>query len=324
MARHSDNSILRLGAVSLIVLFVVMAASFNLQKFPGFRGTTYHAQFKDASGLREGNIVQIAGIRVGRINKINIDGDHVTVDFDVDDAKFGPRSRASVEVLNLLGEKYLEIQPEGSGTLKDDGTIPVSQTDVGYDIVGTLGELTTRTQAIDVDKLSAALTTLGTTINAASPEIRSSFTGLSRISQSIASRDQGIEKLLTKAENVTELLNARKGDLVELMKQGDLVFKELIRRRDAIRSLLRHAETLAVELRGLATDNQAQIGPALAELKTAVTFLKERRDKLQESIHDLGPYARILINIIGTGPWFDAYVPNLGGMVAGEFVPGKR
>ena len=39
---------------------------------------------------------------------------------------------------------------------------------------------------------------------------------------------------------------------------------------------------------------------------------------------NLGPYASILINIIGTGPWFDAYVPNLVGLASGEFAPGKR
>jgi phospholipid/cholesterol/gamma-HCH transport system substrate-binding protein len=32
-----------------------------------------------------------------------------------------------------------------------------------------------------------------------------------------------------------------------------------------------------------------------------------------------GPYADILGNIIGTGPWFDAYVVNLAGFATGEF-----
>jgi phospholipid/cholesterol/gamma-HCH transport system substrate-binding protein len=39
---------------------------------------------------------------------------------------------------------------------------------------------------------------------------------------------------------------------------------------------------------------------------------------------NLGPYASILINIIGTGPWFDAFVPNLASIGTGEFKQGKR
>jgi phospholipid/cholesterol/gamma-HCH transport system substrate-binding protein len=324
MARRTDAKILRMGAISMILLFVTMAAAFNLQKFPGFAGTDYHVQLKDASGLRKGNMVQVAGVKVGRVNKLNISGDRVTVDFDVKGVELGKKSRAGVEVLNLLGEKYLEITPAGTGSMASGATIPLSRTDTSYDIVATLSELTTRTEDIDTAKLSTALSTMGDTLNAASPHIRSTFTGLSRISQAVASRDEAIEKLVARAERVTKLLAERRGDLVTLMKEGDLVFQELISRRDAIRSLLVNARKLAVSLRGVATDNQGQINAALTEVSTAMKFLQDRRKQLDKTIKNLGPYASILINIVGTGPWFDAYVPNFGGLATGEFVPGCR
>src|SRR5881409_1879392 len=112
MARHSDRAVMRLGAISLAVLLLVMAAAFNLQKFPGFRGTGYHADFKDANGLARGDMVQIGGVRVGRVDDIVIHSDHVTVNFEVHGAEFGTKTRASVEVLNLLGTKYLNLTPD--------------------------------------------------------------------------------------------------------------------------------------------------------------------------------------------------------------------
>ena len=127
MARHSERSILRLGAISLAVLALVMAASFNLQKFPGFRGTGYHAEFTDANGLSRGDMVQIGGVRVGRVNSIDIASDHVRVNFDVHGAEFGTETKASVQVLNLLGTKYLEIVPAGSGQMPKGSTIPLSR-----------------------------------------------------------------------------------------------------------------------------------------------------------------------------------------------------
>ena len=324
MASRSNARVMRLGAISLVVLLVVGAAAFNLQKFPGFRGTSYHVQLKDASGLHKGNMVQVAGVRVGRVSALHISGDHVTVDFEVKDAELGRKSRASVEVLNLLGEKYLEVTPKGSGEMQAGDTIPASRTDSNYDIVATLNELTTRTEDINTPKLAEALTTLGDTLNAASPHIRSTFTGLSRVSQSIASRDEGIEQLVRRADRVTKLLAERRGDLVALMKEGDLVFQELIKRRDAINSLLHNATRLAVTLRGIATDNQGQIHSALQELSVTLKFLQARKKQLDATMKNLGPYASILINIIGTGPWFDTYVPNLVGLASGEFAPGKR
>ncbi len=324
MARHSDGSILRLGTVSLVVLLVVMAAAFNLQKFPGFRGTDYHVQLTDASGLHKGNMVQIAGIRVGRVDQLHISGDHVTVDVNVKGATLGDKTQASVQVLNLLGEKYLELTPRGSGEMNGGDTIPVSRTNGSYDIVATLSELTTTTEAINVPRLSRALTTLGDTVNAASPHIEATFNGLSRISQAIASRDEGIQQLLGRADRVTKLLAQRRGDLVTLMKQGELVFQELLARRNAIHSLLVNAEQLAVQLRGVATDNQAQIGDALKQLHVALTFLRGREKQIDTTLTNLGPYASILINIIGTGPWFDAFVPNLASIGTPEFQPGSR
>ena len=128
MPRHSNHSIMRLGAISLVVLLLVMAAAFNLQKFPGFRGTGYHADFKDANGLARGDMVQIGGVRVGRVQSIEIHSDHVRVNFEVHGAEFGTRTSASVEVLNLLGTKYLNLTPAGPGQMDHGSTIPIDRT----------------------------------------------------------------------------------------------------------------------------------------------------------------------------------------------------
>ena len=323
MARREDPKVLRIGAISLVLLLLVMAASFNLQKFPGFRGTTYHAELTDAGGLRTGSEVQVAGIRVGRVNNIRIGPEKVIADFDVKNAALGRQTRASVEVKSLLGEKFLNITPKGSGSLPGGSTIPLVRTDVAFDIVGTLGTLTTQTEETNKENLTQALNTLAETIDAAAPEVRSSFTGLSRLSTSIATRDEEIEQLLNRSRNVTALLNERKGDLVTLMQKADLIFKELQKRKQTIHTLLVNANELAVQLEGTVKDNREQIGPALAKLENVLSFLHAREDQIETLLRNYGPYVNILGNIIGTGPWFDAYVPNILGVFTGEFSPIK-
>ena len=86
---------------------------------------------------------------------MHISGDHVTVDFDVKGAELGDKTQARCEVLNLLGEKYLELTPKGSGEMQGGDTIPVSRTDGSYDIVATLSELTTTTEDINIPQLAA-------------------------------------------------------------------------------------------------------------------------------------------------------------------------
>ncbi|HEX2894509.1 MAG TPA: MlaD family protein, partial [Marmoricola sp.] len=319
-----DPTILRLGAISLAVLLLVMAAAFNLQKFPGFRGTGYHADFKDASGLARGDMVQIGGVKVGKVDDIEIHSDHVRVNFEVHGADFGTQTRASVEVLNLLGTKYLNLTPAGPGQMEAGSTIPLARTRTTYDVVSTLSQLTTKTEQLDTDQLATALKTLAGTVDASAPEVHQSFTGISRLSASIASRNSEVTALLQHADDVTKLLAQRKGDLVTLMKQANLVFEELQARKQAIHRLLVGAQVLADTLKGIADDNRGQIGSALADLHEVTSNLRAQTSNIQATIHNLKPYASVLINVLGTGPWFDAYVPNLVGMATGEFVPGKR
>lgn len=324
MRGHSDAKVLRWGAITLLVMAVIMAATFNLNKFPGFGGRTYEAEFSDASGLREGNMVQVAGMRAGRVQDMRLEGAKVVVQFEVDDGvEFGTDSRASVEVLNLLGEKYLNLTPAGDGQLSEDTRIPLSRTESAYDIVGVFSDLTTTTEDIDKRNLRRAFGVLSGTLNTAAPEIRASFDGVARLSRTIASRDSQIRSLLRNAKGVSTLLAARSQDIVDLMGKSDLVFAEVRRRKQAIHDLLVNARRLAVELRGVATDNRRQIGPALREVDELVSLLQSKQKQLKATLNAVGPYVSILSNIIGTGPWFDAYAVNLAAIPTGEFLPGN-
>ncbi|WP_435769179.1 MCE family protein [Nocardioides sp. SYSU DS0651] len=323
MSRTNDARILRLGVITIVLMAVVSAATFNLGKFPGFRGTTYYAEFSDASGIHKGNIVQVGGIRVGRVTDVTLDGDRVKVRFEVDgDVEFGPDSSASIEVFNLLGEKYLDLQPAGRGQLADGATIPLERTESAYDIVGVFGDLATTTEEIDTEQLSRALDTVADTLDVSAPEIRASFDGIARLSRSVASRDEELQTLFESSQEVSKVLAARSDDIVKLMRSSDLVFKELTKRKRAVHDLLVNARSLARELRGLVRDNEAQIGPALAEVDGLLSFLQSKEKRLKQTLDALGPYVSILSNIVGTGPWFDAYASNLLALPTGEFVPG--
>lgn len=324
MKRYSDAQIMRLGTITIVIMLLIMAAAFNLSKFPGFRGTSYTAIFADASGIHRGNMVQVGGIRVGRVQDVSLKDSTVVVKFEVDHGlEFGKDSEASIEVLNLLGEKYLELTPAGEGQQDEDTAIPLERTESAYDIVGAFGDLTTTTEEIDRDKLVQALDVVSTTMDQAAPEIQSSFDGIARLSETVASRDEQIQALFANSKDVTKLLSDRSEDLVALMQNGDLVFQEVTKRKQAVHALLVNARSLADELRGVAQDNKAQLAPALAEVDDLLDLLNGKEKELKATLAALGPYVSILGNIIGTGPWFDAYASNLAAIPTGEFQPTK-
>lgn len=321
MRSFDERNVVPYGAAALAVLVALLLASFNLSKMPGFAGDTYQAAFSDASGLKPGDGVQVAGVDVGRVDEIEINEDHVVVHFEITDpARFGPQSGASIEVLNLLGEKFLEVHPAGPGQMEEDARIPRSRTEPAYDIVNALGDLTTTTQQIDTEQLSQALNTLSDTFRGSSDEVRGSLRGLSRLTRTIAGRDAELQTLLDRAHETADILDSRKGQLTKLMRDGELLLEELRARREVIHQLLVGATDLSQQLTGLVRENEKELAPALRNLRTVLGVLQENKQRLDKSIRALEPYALILSNIVGSGPWFDNFVYNLA---SPEFMPGK-
>ena len=102
----------------MIVLLIL--AAFRAQDLPIIGGgDTYTAAFAEAGGLKADDPVRIAGVRVGKVDSIELEGDHVKVTFRVKtDSQFGNETGASIRVNTLLGAMYLALEPAGSGQLE--------------------------------------------------------------------------------------------------------------------------------------------------------------------------------------------------------------
>ncbi|MER5214294.1 MCE family protein [Streptomyces sp. NPDC002838] len=309
-----------IGAVGLTVLALLAVAAFNADRLPVIGdGETYSAAFAEAGGLKPGDEVRIAGVKVGKVEEVDLDGDHVKVTFKIKgEPGFGTATGASIRVKTILGAKYLALHPKGGGQLKPGSEIPLKRTVSAYDVVQAFSDLTTTTEEVDTDRLAKALDTISTTFEDSPAEVRASLKGLSRISRTVASRDKALRELLDHANGVTGVLADRSSDFTALVKDGDKLFKEISKRRTAIHKLLKSSAALGVQLSGLVQDNEKEIGPALRGLNRVVEMLERNQSSLDRSIKLLAPYVRVFTNTLGNGRWFDSYVQNL---VAAPVVP---
>src|ERR687897_236001 len=105
------------GAVSLVVMALVLVAALRADDLPIIGGgDTYHAMFTEAGGLKVNDEVRIAGVRVGKVNEIELDDDQVKVTFKVDAAAdFGTDTRAAIKVKTILGSMFLALETAGGG-----------------------------------------------------------------------------------------------------------------------------------------------------------------------------------------------------------------
>lgn len=308
-----DRNPVTIGAISLAVIVALMTVAFKAGDLPIIGGgDTYYASFSEAGGLKVNDEVRIAGVRVGKVRGIELAGDHVRVEFQVDeDAEFGKETGAAIRVKTILGAMFIALQPAGSGQLEEGGEIPVSRTSSPYDIVEVFEGLAERSEKIDTDQLAQALDTMATLTQNTPEEFQAALKGVSALSANVAARDDELNTLLRNLQKVSGVLGDRKDDLIALMRDGDTLFRALVARREAVHDLLVSTANLSQELTALVKQSRADLKPALDNLESVVDLLNANQENIDQSIRLLAPFYRVFANTLGNGPWFDTIIQNL-------------
>jgi phospholipid/cholesterol/gamma-HCH transport system substrate-binding protein len=307
------------GAVGLLVLALVGLVAYNADALPLVGGgTTYSANFTEAAGLRPGNEVRVAGVKVGKVTGVSLDGAQVKVSFRVRHTWIGDASTAAIGIRTLLGEKYLAVDPLGSRK-QDPGTrIPKSRTTSPYDVTQAFNGLGHTLGSLDTKQLAASFQTISDTFKDTPASVRSAATGLSSLSRTISSRDAQLADLLSGSKQLTKTLSDQNGRFQTLISDGDLLLGEIQKRRDAIHSLLTGTEDLSTQLSGLVADNTRQLAPTLDALDRVTSVLLTNQSSLDQALALAGPYYRLVGNTLGSGRWFDSY---LCGLVPKSYLP---
>ena len=298
-----------IGAVGIVTVVALVAGAFSIDRILG--GDEYNAEFAEAAGLRAEDEVRIAGVKVGKVLAVELDGDRVNVRFRAKADELGQNTRADIRIKTVLGRKFVMLTPEGDGELEPGGTIPLARTSSPYEITDAFRDLSTTVDEIDDDQLAQSFTVLADTFRETPDEVRASLEGLSRLSRTISSRDAQLKELLRRSRGVTQVLAERDEDLTAFLADSSLVLRELERRREAISRLLDTTTELSEQLIALVRENRADLAPALARLRDVTEMLQRNQDNLDASLQRLAPFVRVFSNNLGNGRWFDTYVQNL-------------
>jgi phospholipid/cholesterol/gamma-HCH transport system substrate-binding protein len=308
-----DRNPVIIGAISLAVIAAMVLAAFKAENLPLIGGgDTYYAAFSEAGGLKANDEVRVAGVRVGKVQEVDLDGDHVRVEFMVDqNAELGSTTGAEIRVKTLLGAMYLALEPAGEGNLEEGAEIPEERTQSPYDVVEAFSGLADTSERIDTDQLATSLDTMANLMRNTPEEFQAALKGMSALSQNIAARDAELNELLGNMQKVSKVLADRNGDLVTLMEEGDKLFRALVARREAVHNLLTSTSQLSRELTTLVRQSRADLKPALDHLDSVLDMLRRNQENLDQSLRLMAPFYRVFASTLGTGPWFDTFIQNM-------------
>src|SRR6266705_222937 len=195
-----------IGAIGLVVIAALLWAAFNAAKLPIIDGgTVYSAAFSEAAGLKPNDEVRVAGVKVGTVSSVGLEGNHVKVTFRVKHAFIGDQSTLSIKIKTLLGAKYLAVDSVGDTKQK-------AGSEIGPPCKSGVADSSCRTMSpFDI------------------------YPAFQQLTQTVGDIDT---RQLAKARGVTGVLADRDKQLTTLISDGNLLLAELTARREAIHALL--------------------------------------------------------------------------------------
>jgi len=311
MRPMSERNPLIVGLAGCGMTGAILLGALNFDKLPFIdNAKDYSAYFADAAGLRPDAPVEVAGVRVGQVDSIGLDGRRVYVKFNVDNAiQLGDRTEAAIKTKTLLGAKYVEVSPRGQGRLS--GPIPIERTTSPYQLADALGDLSMTISGLDTKELSESLATLAQTFSNTPPEVRMAVEGVSRFSETLNERDQQLRSLLANVGKVSGVLAERSDQIVSLINNTNAILGQLRSQSAALDQVSGNISALSKQLKGFVDDNRTSFRPALDKLNGVLAIVDNRKAKLQESIKRLNGYSMSLGEALSSGPFFKGYIANL-------------
>ncbi|MDT0201412.1 MCE family protein [Nocardioides sp. AE5] len=298
----------RIGLMGAGVLAVLAALVLALTVFP-FGVTTYTAELEHTAGLRVGEEVQVAGVGVGEVRSIELDGTKVRIEFTVsNDIDLGKDTTVEVKVATLLGTHFLLVRPQGTGELSNQ-MVPLAQTRVPFNLQDVINETGDLSKDLDIDLISESLEIIAQTMDQSREEFLPALKGISDVSEMFAKRSEDLSTLLQSTSTFSEQLVNNSDDITVLMEQANILMTDVLSRRDAIHNLLVDLKSVMEELTTLMTENRKDVGPMIDNLNATIELMTRNHEQLSAIAKQMGPTARYFANATGAGTWLDQYMP---------------
>lgn len=306
------RTILKLGVVgSVLLLFTIgLVVVFGQIRFD--RTSRYTAEFKSASGLRQGQFVRASGVEIGKVKKVRLvdGGRRVMVDFDVDRSlPLYQSTTAQIRYADLIGNRYMELKRgDGDGAdqrLPSGGLIPDSRTSPALDLDALIGGFKPVFRALDPDKINTIATSLVTVLQGQGGTINDVLEQTAQLTSHIAERDAAIGDVVKNLNTVLDSAVRHRKTFDETVDNFDKLVKGLNSHADGLANGTAEFGNAAGNLADLLADNR----PDLHKLfPVAGPEPEDRLGDIDDLLQKL-PKALKLIGRTGTyGDFFNFYL----------------
>jgi len=327
MRSFRDRNPYAVGIVSMLIIGAITGMAFLVGLLHLLEDTyEMEGRFTDAAGLKSGDDVKLAGVKVGRVTSIEADRAQglVRVNWVVNsgvDIREG--AGADIALETLLGSKFVRItDPTAGDDLMEDladgeRTIPVERTTTPVDVFDLTRDATERIEATDNERLNQLVTQLADITQGKRGTVTDLISSVDQLSTAINERELQLDDLLASADELAANLAEKDQTLVQLIDSSRTILDYLVQRRDQLTAALGAGSDAVRSLSRLIDTNAAELDAILDDLDPTLATVDANLPDLNRALAIAGPafYGQ---SLAGThGPWLDIYVAALGPDVIG-------
>lgn len=211
--------------MALLTVVATVAALMYVSP-PGRRTMVFYTN--DASAVRSGDSVRIAGITVGKVESLAIEPDRVRVRAKIEnDAFVGDQSQVQVRMLTVVGGYYVNVVSLGDKSLGDT-PIPLDRVTMPYNLMQTLADSTKITQNVDPRPIKESLDRLQQGLNGTNVEALTAVIEAGNALTGTIDRQRGqISQILDLSDEYIAAMAGYKDKLRELISKISIIEQTL-------------------------------------------------------------------------------------------------
>jgi phospholipid/cholesterol/gamma-HCH transport system substrate-binding protein len=225
MSARMNNRLFVTRAFALAAIAILVVVLVSL--LGGGKSYTLKLALADASGLRPGSQVLLGGVSVGTVDSLDLDtGDRVIASLKLDpgQVRIGQGAAAKIVGANLLGEKYVALQPGNSADPLPSGTIlPQAATTLPTDldqIVDVLDGDTRARLAALVNEAGTAVAGRRADVGAILRQLPLSLSAATNLLTQMVQDNHTLGDLVTSSNQFVTRINAQSGDLKQVIDRS--------------------------------------------------------------------------------------------------------
>jgi phospholipid/cholesterol/gamma-HCH transport system substrate-binding protein len=141
MKKYSMETIVGIFVAAGLLCVGYMAVKLGNLSLFGEDSLVLYARFSSVSGLKVGSPIEIFGIKVGSVQKIEMDPEKemAVVQMGLKKGiKVYEDGSASIKTAGLIGDKFIKIDPGGSSDLLKPGGV-ITETSSAFDLEDVIG-----------------------------------------------------------------------------------------------------------------------------------------------------------------------------------------